>query len=59
MAFAYDSRVPYFLERRNILDIERCVSLELYNPEYWKRDALSVAEEGRRKTLAVIERALG
>jgi sugar phosphate isomerase/epimerase len=35
-----------------------CVSLELYNPEYWKRDPASVAQEGREKTLAVIERAL-
>ena len=38
---------------------EGCVSLELYNPEYWKRDLLSVAQEGREKSLAVIEKACG
>lgn len=35
-----------------------CVSLELYNPEYWKRDLEGVAKEGREKTLAVIEKAV-
>lgn len=35
-----------------------CVSLELYNPEYWKRDLLEVAETGLRKTRAVINEAL-
>lgn len=35
-----------------------CVSLELYNPEYWKRDLAGVAKEGRDKTLAVIEKAV-
>ena len=35
-----------------------CVSLELYNPEYWKRDLEGVAKEGRDKTLAVIEKAV-
>lgn len=34
-----------------------CVSLELYNEEYYKRDLRQVAEEGLRKTLAVIEKA--
>ena len=37
---------------------EGCISLELYNPEYWKRDALEVATEGREKTLKVIELAM-
>lgn len=32
-------------------------SLELFNPEYWKRDALEVATEGYRKSSAVIEQA--
>lgn len=36
-----------------------CVSLELYNPEYWKRDLEGVAKEGRDKTLAVIQQAVG
>jgi 2-keto-myo-inositol isomerase len=38
---------------------EGCVSLELYNPEYWARDPMAVAKEGREKTLAVIEQACG
>ncbi|MEC3880370.1 sugar phosphate isomerase/epimerase family protein [Parapedobacter sp. 10938] len=36
---------------------EKCVSLELYNPEYWKQDLQQVAETGLRKTLAVIHEA--
>jgi sugar phosphate isomerase/epimerase len=32
-----------------------CISLELYNPDYWKRDLEGVAREGREKTLKVIE----
>ena len=32
-------------------------SLELFNPEYWQRDALAVAREGLEKTKAVVERA--
>ena len=58
--FPGDGILP--LERclRDLRDIgyERCISLELYNPSYWERDPLSVAKEGREKTLAVIERAL-
>ena len=33
-------------------------SLELFNPEYWKRDALAVAQEGLEKSKAVVESAL-
>lgn len=33
-------------------------SLELFNPEYWKRDALEVATEGLRKSKAVVAAAL-
>lgn len=36
-----------------------CVSLELYNPTYWEQGLMQVAETGLRKTLAVIERAVG
>ena len=36
---------------------EKCVSLELYNPEYWKQDLQQVAETGLRKTLEVIREA--
>jgi sugar phosphate isomerase/epimerase len=34
-----------------------CVSLEMYNPEYWKQDLQNVAETGLRKTLEVIQKA--
>jgi sugar phosphate isomerase/epimerase len=34
-----------------------CVSLELYNPDYWEQDLQSVAETGLQKTLNVIEKA--
>jgi len=32
-------------------------SLELFNPDYWKRDAIEVASEGYKKSLAVVEQA--
>ncbi len=35
----------------------RCVSLELYNPEYHKQDLLEVARTGLEKTLKTIEAA--
>lgn len=34
-----------------------CVSLEMYNPEYWKGDLQKVAETGLRKTLEVFQKA--
>ncbi len=33
-------------------------SLELFNPEYWKRDAAEVAREGFEKSLAVVNQAM-
>jgi sugar phosphate isomerase/epimerase len=36
-----------------------CVSLELYNPTYWKQDLAEVARTGLQKTVGVIEAALG
>ena len=36
---------------------KRCISLELYNPEYHKQDPLVVAKTGLEKTLKVIEKA--
>lgn len=33
-------------------------SLELFNPEYWKRDALEVAREGLAKSKAVVHQAI-
>ncbi len=35
----------------------KCISLELYNPEYWKQDLQKVAETGLAKTLEVIQKA--
>jgi len=34
-----------------------CISLEMYNPAYWKEDLQKVAETGLRKTLEVLQRA--
>lgn len=34
-----------------------CVSLELYNPNYWEQDLQAVAETGLQKTLETIEAA--
>lgn len=36
-----------------------CISLELYNETYWKQDHFEVAKTGLRKTLEVIEKAVG
>jgi 2-keto-myo-inositol isomerase len=33
-------------------------SLELFNPEYWKRDAAQVAQEGYQKSLAIVQKAV-
>ncbi len=33
-------------------------SLELFNPDYWKRDAVAVAKEGLEKSRAVVDAAL-
>ncbi|HTE21400.1 MAG TPA: sugar phosphate isomerase/epimerase, partial [Armatimonadota bacterium] len=34
------------------------LSLELFNPEYWKQDALQVARTGLEKTRAAVRRAM-
>lgn len=34
-----------------------CISLEMYNPNYWKEDLQKVAETGLRKTLEVLQKA--
>ncbi|MGV8880484.1 MAG: sugar phosphate isomerase/epimerase family protein [Sphingobacteriaceae bacterium] len=34
-----------------------CISLEMYNPQYWKQDLQMVAETGLRKTLEVLRKA--
>ena len=59
--FPGDGILPLTTILRDLLAIgyAGCVSLELYNPTYWKRDLEGVAKEGRDKTLAVIEKAVG
>src|SRR5699024_11206636 len=34
-----------------------CISLELYNPDYWEQDLQLVAQKGLREMLAVTEEA--
>ena len=34
------------------------LSLELFNPDYWKQDALAVAKLGLAKMKAVVQKAL-
>lgn len=34
-----------------------CISLEMYNPQYWKQDLQMVAETGLRKTLEVLQKS--
>jgi sugar phosphate isomerase/epimerase len=35
------------------------LSLELFNPEYWKHDALEVARTGLQKTREAVQKAFG
>ncbi len=58
--FPGDGVLPLTSILRDLRKIEYhgCISLELYNPGYWKRDAMEVAIEGREKTLNVIESAM-
>ena len=35
------------------------LSLELFNPEYWKQDAMTVATEGLAKVKAAVAKAFG
>ncbi len=49
--------LPKILRDLKSIGYEGCVSLELYNPEYWKQDLQQVAETGLRKTLEVIRKA--
>ena len=45
------------LKDLHAIGYRRCISLELYNPEYWTRDPLDVAREGLDKTIKVIQQA--
>lgn len=49
--------LPQILRDLKATGFRGCVSLELYNEEYHKRDLLGVAKEGLEKTLVVIEKA--
>ena len=49
--------LPEILKDLKATGFEGCVSLELYNPNYWKQDLQEVAETGLRKTLEVIQKA--
>lgn len=49
--------LPQILKDLKASGFKGCISLELYNPEYWKQDLQKVAETGLRKTLEVIKKA--
>lgn len=49
--------LPKILEDLKSTGFKGCVSLELYNPDYWKQDLQKVAETGLRKTMDVIRKA--
>lgn len=49
--------LPEILKTLNSIGYKGCISLELYNPEYWKQDLQEVANTGLRKTIEVINKA--
>jgi len=49
--------LPQILKDLKTTGFRGCVSLELYNPDYWKQDLQEVAATGLRKTLEVIKKA--
>jgi sugar phosphate isomerase/epimerase len=49
--------LPEILKTLKSTGYKGCISLELYNPEYWKQDLQEVANTGLRKTLEVIQKA--
>lgn len=49
--------LPEILKDLRTTGFAGCVSLELYNPTYWKEDLLRVAQIGKEKTLATIAKA--
>jgi 2-keto-myo-inositol isomerase len=56
-----DGQLPLVEELRILLEIgyQGCVSLELYNEEYRKREPKSFLKEAHKKTLKLIEKAVG
>lgn len=49
--------LPQILKDLKETGFNRCISVELYNPEYYKNDLLEVAKTGMTKTLQVIQEA--
>lgn len=49
--------LPQILRDLKASGFRKSISLEMYNPEYWKQDLQKVAETGLRKTLEVIKKA--
>lgn len=49
--------LPEILKTLKGTGYKGCISLELYNPEYWKQDLQEVANTGLRKTMEVIKKA--
>lgn len=49
--------LPRILQDLKNTGFDGCISLELYNPQYYERDMLEVAKTGLDKTLAVIREA--
>jgi 2-keto-myo-inositol isomerase len=49
--------LPQVLRDLKKTGFKGCVSLELYNPDYWKQDLQQVAMTGLRKTLETIKKA--
>jgi sugar phosphate isomerase/epimerase len=49
--------LPQILKDLKATGFKGCVSLELYNPNYWKEDLQQVASTGLKKTLEVIKKA--
>ncbi|HKG06844.1 MAG TPA: sugar phosphate isomerase/epimerase [Pedobacter sp.] len=49
--------LPQILKDLKNTGFKGCISLELYNPGYWKEDLQKVAETGLKKTLEVIKKA--
>jgi sugar phosphate isomerase/epimerase len=49
--------LPQIIKDLKETGFKGCISVELYNPEYWKQDLLEVAKTGLQKTLDVIKKA--
>ncbi|MEJ7780309.1 MAG: sugar phosphate isomerase/epimerase [Daejeonella sp.] len=49
--------LPQILRDLKASGFKKCISLELYNPEYWKQDLQLVADTALRKTLEVIKKS--